>query len=116
MKRSQLTDLSIVYVQIRVDKLGDLLNKRGGYSFILACKPTGWIFKGSASSPAPPALHLHAKNLQPTSASLPSTSAANAAVSNGQAIVIEQSYHPVLLRTKMDRLQIHLLREVPAEE
>ena len=44
-------------VQIRFDKLKELLCKHGGFGAIVAFKPTGWTFKGGASIAAPAASH-----------------------------------------------------------
>ena len=55
-------------VQIRSDKLKELLSKHGGFGAVVAFKPTGWTFKGGSSTAAPaassaphPASNHHAK-------------------------------------------------------
>jgi hypothetical protein len=42
-------------MQIRSDKLKDLLSKHGGFGAVIAFKPTGWTFKGDAQQPHAPA-------------------------------------------------------------
>jgi hypothetical protein len=84
-----------MYVQIRSDKLRELLSKHGGFGTILAFKPTGWTFNGDASRPPPDPL---TRVLASTSAILNSTATVNAAANKVPPMASLESHQPVLLQ------------------
>lgn len=48
-----------VYVQIRFDRLKELLSNHGGFGAVIAFKPTGWTLKANAANPTPAPSHPH---------------------------------------------------------